>query len=219
MDAADLGQWQRTRRCVPREASRTLLPEAPRLPKTARTSGRAARDPAASCPPVSVRAPVLRKELVHAFPTPYTDETLSRRLRLTDSAPFRSREAGPRPGLRRHCGPARHGRRRHTALIHAGLPGGSRSARHRILRLCFARRASVRRRPVEVAASDEQQERRLRLLLLDASEQPSACRHAGGAQLPAVPSVSAGEQRAAAWDEGGAPTNSRFRALPSWEAD
>jgi hypothetical protein len=83
--------------------------------------------------------------------------TLSRRLRLTDSAPFRSREAGPRPGLRRHCGPARHGRRRHTDLIHAGLPGGSRSARHRILRLCFARRASVRRRPVEVAASDEQQ--------------------------------------------------------------
>jgi hypothetical protein len=76
MDAADLGQWQRTRRCVPREASRTLLPEAPRLPKTARTSGRAARDPAASCPPVSVQAPVLRKELVHAFPTPYTDETL-----------------------------------------------------------------------------------------------------------------------------------------------
>jgi hypothetical protein len=139
---------------------RRLASRRPRAPAAARR-----RDPAASCPPVSVRAPVLRKELVHAFPTPHTDETLSRRLRLTDSAPFRSREAGPRPGLRRHCGPARHGRRRHTDLIHAGLPGGSRSARHRILRLCFARRASVRRRPVEVAASDDEQVRRARPLL------------------------------------------------------
>jgi hypothetical protein len=77
-----LGAMATDRRCVPREASRTLLPEAPRLPKTARTSGRAARSPAASCPPVSVQAPVLRKELVHPFPTPYPDETLSR-LRLT----------------------------------------------------------------------------------------------------------------------------------------
>jgi hypothetical protein len=118
MDAADLGRWQRTRRCVPREASRTLLAEAPRLPKTARTSRRAARPGrvvSAGIRPGARTAKGTRARLSDSVHR----RNASRRLRPTDSAPFRRREAGPRPGLRRHCDPARHGRRGRAALTPA----------------------------------------------------------------------------------------------------